>query len=93
MSTRLLGILAEQDPDVLSKLIDDAGPIAMAFVVAIGIALFVLFRSMSKQLKRIDPQLPAGHDDRAQAQDRQYTQEAVERGEASALDADEPPRA
>ncbi|MHB1065849.1 MAG: hypothetical protein ACYC2Z_00250 [Candidatus Nanopelagicales bacterium] len=57
--------LADQDPDVLRKLIDDAGPIAFAFVIALGVALFVLFRSMNKQMKRIDPNLPSEHDDEA----------------------------
>ena len=91
MIARAMQIRLVEDPDVLSRLIDDAGPIAMAFVVAIGIALFFLFRSMSKQLKRIDPELPAGVDDREQARDRAYTQEAMERGEAAAPGPDEPP--
>jgi len=31
-----------------------AGWIALAFVVALGVAVFLLFRSMNKQLKKID---------------------------------------
>ena len=70
------------DPDVQKSLIDDAGPIAMAFVVALGIAMVFLWKSMSKQMKRIDPNLPAGHEDREQAYERQLTQDAIERGKA-----------
>jgi len=33
-------------------------------------------------MKKIDPSLPQGRDDREQALDRRLTQEAVERGEA-----------
>lgn len=57
--------LADQDPDVLRKLIDDAGPIAFAFVIVLGVALFWLFRSMNKQMKRIDPDLPSERADDA----------------------------
>ncbi len=63
MSASLAVRLADQDPDVLRKLIDDAGPIAFAFVIALGVVLFFLFRSMNKQMKRIDPNLPSERDD------------------------------
>jgi hypothetical protein len=68
------------DPDVQKILIDNAGPIAMAFVVALGIAMFFLFRSMSRQIKKIDPTLPAGPQDTAEALDRERIAEAMERG-------------
>ena len=45
--------------DVMSALIDNAGPIAMLFVVLIAIALFFLFRSMKRQLKRVDENFPS----------------------------------
>jgi hypothetical protein len=65
MTAALAVRLAEQDPDVLRKLIDDAGPIAFAFVIVLGVVLFLLFRSMNKQMKRIDPNLPSERDGEA----------------------------
>ncbi len=64
----------------IAKLIDDAGPVAGLFVLVLGIVLFFLWKSMSRQLKRIDPSLPAGPDQREQELDRQLTERAVERG-------------
>jgi hypothetical protein len=72
------------DPDLQKTLIDDAGPIAMAFIVALGIAMFFLFRSMSRQIKKIDPELPPGPQDVAEARDRELTAEALERGRQEA---------
>jgi hypothetical protein len=77
----LANVLAETtDPDEQRSLIDNAGPIAMAFVVVLGIAVFLLYRSMTKQMKRIDPSLPSGRDDREQALNEQLTEDAVEHG-------------
>ncbi|MDP2287120.1 MAG: hypothetical protein Q8M73_00955 [Actinomycetota bacterium] len=42
----------------MRSLIDKAGPIAMLFVVLIAVALFFLFRSMKRQLKRVDEHFP-----------------------------------
>jgi hypothetical protein len=78
------------DPDLQKTLIDNAGPIAMAFIVALGIAMFFLFRSMSRQIKKISPDLPAGPDDTAQAYDRELTQQAIERGRIEARGTDAP---
>jgi len=64
----------------IAKLIDDAGPVAGLFVLVLGIVLFFLWKSMSRQLKRIDPSLPTGPDQREQELDRQLTERAVERG-------------
>ena len=64
----------------IAKLIDDAGPVAGLFVLVLGIGLFFLWRSMSRQLKRIDPSLPAGPDQREQELDRERTERALERG-------------
>jgi hypothetical protein len=80
----LVPILTDDQQDVMSKLIDDAGPIAGLFVLLLGFGLFLLWRSMTRQLKRIDPDLPAGRDDRQQAFDMQLTEEAVEKGEDEA---------
>lgn len=69
------------DPDTQTTLINNALPIAGLFVLLLLIAIYFLWRSMSKQIKKIDPSLPMGRDDREQALDRELTAEAVERGE------------
>lgn len=75
-------VLAETlDQDDRKTLIDNALPIAGLFVLVLGIAMFFLWKSLNKQMKRIDPDLPAGPDGREQALDRALTQEAVERGQ------------
>ena len=56
-------------------------PIGLFVVLLLVIAVYFLWRSMNKQMKKIDPELPAGPDDRLQARDRLLTTEAVERGE------------
>ena len=77
-------VVAEDiDPDSRESLIDNALPIAGLFVLVLLVAMFFLWRSMSKQMKKIDPSLPDGPDDREQARDRALTREAVERGEAA----------
>lgn len=77
------------DPDPnseLSKLIDGAGPIAGLFVLALGIALVLLWFSLNRQMKRINPDLPKGSDnnedigDNEQAADHELNNEALERG-------------
>ena len=77
-------VVAEDiDPDSRESLIDGALPIAGLFVLVLLVAMFFLWRSMSKQMKKIDPSLPDGPDDHEQARDRAITREAVERGEAA----------
>ncbi len=72
---------AEDQRSQMAKLIDDAGPIAGLFVVVLGAALFLLWRSLNKQIKRISPELPEGPHDLEQDEDRELTERAVERGE------------
>ena len=86
-------VIADDQQDKMSSLIDDAGPVAGLFVLILGIVVFFLWRSMRKQLKRIDPDLPAGPNDREQAEDRALTEEAVELGEVATPDDDESARA
>lgn len=50
----------EPDQPDLSAVIDGAGPIAGLFVILLGVALFFLWRSMNRQLRKIDPDLPDG---------------------------------
>ena len=77
------GVLAEtSDPDEQKTLIDNALPIAGLFVLVLLIAVFFLWRSLNKQIKKIDPDLPAGRDDQEQALDRELTDDAVARGES-----------
>ncbi|MBI1351011.1 MAG: hypothetical protein GC156_07830 [Actinomycetales bacterium] len=76
-------VLAETtDPEQQKTLIDNALPIAGLFVLLLLIAVYFLWRSLNKQIKKIDPDLPAGRDDKEQAFDRELTQEAAERGES-----------
>lgn len=80
----LASVLAADEvpnPDDQQRLISGALPIAGLFVVVLGIALFVLWKSMNKQMRKIDSALPEGADDREQALDRTLTEEAVARGE------------
>jgi hypothetical protein len=80
-------VLAEEvDPEARATLIDNALPIAGLFVLILLGVMYLLWRSMSKQMKKIDPSLPNGPDDREQARDRAVTKEAVERGESAAPD-------
>jgi|GEM_PF-2115993 len=78
-----LTVLAEEtvNPDDQQAMISGALPIAGLFVLALGVVIFILWRSMTKQMGKIDKSLPAGRDDREQAMDRALTQEAVARGE------------
>jgi len=72
--------------DDLNAVIDGAGPIAGLFVLLVAIALFFIIRSMNKQMKKIDTNLPPGKADRRQAFDEQLTREAELRGEEQAQD-------
>jgi len=42
------------DDEAMTSVIDKAGPIALLFVVLLGIALYFLWKSMNRQLKRVD---------------------------------------
>jgi hypothetical protein len=75
--------LADDQQSEMSKLIDDAGPIAGLFVLVLGITLFLLWRSLNKQIKRIDPTLPEGPHDLELEHDRELTEQAIERGEGA----------
>ena len=94
MVTMLTTLLAEDPPDVQKQqeLISSALPIAGLFILMLGIALFLLWRSMRRQMGKIDASLPAGPDDREQELDRTLTEEAVARGEREAVDPSDEPR-
>jgi hypothetical protein len=78
--------MAESD---LSSVIDSAGPVAGLFVLLLAVAVVVIWKSMNRQIKRIDPSIPMGRDDREQAADRRYTDQAVKRGEDDAATAEQ----
>lgn len=75
--------LADDQRSEMSRLIDDAGPIAGLFVLALGAVMVLLWFSLRKQMKKIDPSLPMGEHDEEEALDQQLTAEAVERGESA----------
>lgn len=68
----------------LKPLIDAAIPISGLFVLALAIAIYFLWRSLNKQVSRINPELPAGPHEREQAEDQRLEDEAVARGEQEA---------
>jgi hypothetical protein len=79
--------------DDLNAVIDGAGPIAGLFMLLLGIAIFVIWKSMNRQLKKIDPNLPPGRADRRLMADEQYTEEAEARGAAQAAEVAQTPKA
>jgi len=46
------------DEASLTNVIDKAGPIALFFVFALGAALYFIWKSMNKQLKKVDENIP-----------------------------------
>lgn len=76
------------DPDEQQSLISGALPIAGVFVALLLVAVFFLWRSLRKQIGKIDTSLPGGRDNQEQALDRRLQAEAVERGEQA--DGDQP---
>lgn len=62
------------------------GLVSFLFLV---VAVFLLYRSLRKQMSKVDPNLPAGPGDRERAYDAELTEEAEHNGEA---DTPEPPR-
>ena len=81
MNTWATVVAETSDPDQMKVLVDNALPIAGLFVLVLGVAMYFLWRSLNKQVKKIDPSLPAGEHDREQELDRTLQEQAVERGE------------
>jgi len=69
------------DQQGLQSVIDGAGPSTGLCVRLLLVAVVLLWLSMNRQLKKIDPALKAGPDDERKELDREYTAEAVARGE------------
>jgi len=76
--------------DDLNSVIDGAGPIAGLFILLLGIAIVIIWKSMNRQMKKINPDLPPGRSDRLRMADEEYTQQAEERGAEEAREAEEP---
>jgi hypothetical protein len=76
-----LVILARGEESDLARVIDGAGPITGLFVLLLGVGIFVLWKSMNRQLKKVDTNLPKGPEDEREAYDEELTEEAVKRGE------------
>lgn len=60
------------------------GLLAMASFAFLIVAVALLYLSMRKQMRKVDPNLPNGPGDDERAEDERLTEEAVERGEESA---------
>lgn len=67
--------------DNLKPLIDAAIPLSGLFILILAVAVFFLWRSLNKQVRKIDPSLPEGEHDLERDADAEYQREAVERGE------------
>lgn len=76
-------ILADPTDD-LNSVIDGAGPLSFLFLALLGIALFFIIRSMNRQMKKVDQNLPPGKADRRRAFDESIIIKAEEAGEQQA---------
>jgi len=65
----------------VSQVIDGGLQIVGIIVLILGIAVFLLWKSMNRQIKKISPDLPEGPQDERIAEDEKFTEEAVIRGE------------
>lgn len=71
------------------------GLLALISLVFLVVAIVLLYRSMRKQIARVDPNLPDGPGDAERAADERFTEQAEERGaaqsDAQESGSDEPP--
>jgi hypothetical protein len=58
------------------------GLLALVSFLFLVVAVFLLYRSMRKQMSKVDPNLPEGPGDRERAVDQELTEQAEERGES-----------
>ncbi|TEX50277.1 MAG: hypothetical protein B7C55_11550 [Actinomycetales bacterium mxb001] len=58
------------------------GLLGLASFLFLIVAVVLLYRSMRKQMSKVDPDLPEGPGDRERAEDARLTEEAEKRGEA-----------
>lgn len=65
----------------VSLVIDGGLQIVGVIVLVLGIVVFLLWKSMNRQIKKINTNLPAGPQDERIAADEHFTEEAVIHGE------------
>ena len=65
----------------VSQVIDGGLQVVGIIVLILGIAVFLLWKSMNRQIKKISPDLPEGPQDERIAEDEKLTEDAVIRGE------------
>ncbi len=65
----------------VSLVIDGGLQIVGVLVLILGLAVFLLWKSMNRQIKKINVDLPPGPQDERIAEDEAFTEEALERGE------------
>lgn len=65
----------------ISQVIDGGLQVVGIIVLILGIAVFLLWKSMNRQIKKIDTDLPGGPQDERIAEDEMFTEEAIVRGE------------
>lgn len=89
--TALLSVLLLEESPLPSPLPEEPpidpsrvtpGLLALISFVFLIIAIVLLYRSMRKQIARVDPNLPEGPGDAERAADERFTEEAEERGAA-----------
>ena len=64
-----------------SVVVDGGLQIVGIIVLVLGIVVFLLWKSMNRQIKKINIDLPPGPQDERIAEDKHFTEEAVVRGE------------
>ena len=62
----------------VSQVIDGAGPITGLFVLLLGVAVFFIWRSLRKQMKKVDATLPGGPEDIEQTDTEQTDTEQTD---------------
>ena len=61
----------------VSQVIDGAGPITGLFVLLLGVAVFFIWRSLNKQMKKVDASLPGGPEDTEQTDIEEVGTESI----------------
>ena len=65
----------------ISQVIDGGLQVVGIIVLILGIAVFLLWKSMNRQIKKINTDLPGGPQYERIAEDEMFTEEAIVRGE------------
>lgn len=65
----------------VSLVVDGGLQVVGIIVLILGIAVFLLWKSMNRQIKKINVDLPPGPQDERIAEDEHFTEEAVIHGE------------